>query len=96
MPAETYFCPHCKRQIKKSAQAYVMGESLTTKGAHFVALGGVRDIVPCPSCGGEIDNMKMMLGEYDARPGGSGGGGRVAFFVIAGLIAIAVYFIWFR
>jgi hypothetical protein len=59
MPAETYFCPHCKRQIKKSAQAYIMGESLTTKGAHFVALGGIRDIVPCPSCGGEIDNMTM-------------------------------------
>ena len=97
MPAETYFCPHCKRRIKKSAQAYLMGESMTIEGAQFVALGGVRDIVPCPSCGGEIDNMKMMRGEYDARPGGSGGGGgRIGYFVIAALIAIAVYFIWFR
>ena len=95
MPAETFYCPHCKNQIKKSAQAYVMGESMAS-GGYFVALGGVPDTVRCPNCGGGIDNKKMMLGEYDVRPRGAGGGRAFGFTIAVGLIALACYFIWFR
>jgi hypothetical protein len=94
MPEETYYCPHCKKRIKKSMQAYLMGESMTS-GGHFAALGGTPEIVECPNCGGDIDNNKMMLGEYDARSG-SAGGRAFGFIIVAGLIVLAVYFIWFR
>jgi hypothetical protein len=99
MPAETFYCPNCKRQLTKSAQAYVLGESMTTPGAHFIALGSMPDTIKCPGCGGAIDNRKMLMGEYDTRSGKAGdsnSGGVVGFLVLAGLIAIAVYFIWFR
>jgi len=96
MPAETFYCPHCKRQLTKSAQAYVMGESMTTPGAHFISLGRMPANMKCPGCGGEIDSKKMMLGEYDRQVGKSDSGGVVGFVVLAGLIAIAVYFVWFR
>jgi hypothetical protein len=97
MPEESFFCPHCNTRIKKSAQAYIMGESMTTKGAHFISLGRPPDTAPCPSCGGAIDSQKMMMGEYDARPGrSSNSGGAVRFIVLAGLVALVVYFIWFR
>jgi len=95
MPAEAFYCPHCKNRIKKSAQAYVMGESMAS-GGYFVALGGVPDTVRCPSCGGGIYNKKMMMGEYDARSGGAGGSRAFAYIIVAGLIALAVYFIWLR
>jgi len=39
---------------------------------------------------------KMMLGEYDTPSGGAGSGRAFGFIVVAGLIALAVYFIWFR
>jgi hypothetical protein len=97
MPEESFFCPHCNSRIKKRPQAYLMGESMTTKDAHFIALGGIPDTAPCPSCGGEIDSQKMMLGEYDARSGSnSNSGGAVGFIVLAGVVALVVYFIWFR
>jgi hypothetical protein len=96
MPEESFFCPHCNSRIKKSAQAYIMGESMTTKGAHFIALGGRPETLRCPSCGDEIDAQKMMLGEYDARSGSSNSGGAVGFIVLAGVVALVVYFIWFR
>jgi len=96
MPEESFFCPHCNTRIKKSPQAYIMGESMTTKGAHFIALGRPPDTAPCPSCGGAIDSQKMMMGEYDARSGGSSSVGAVRFVVIAGVVALVVYFIWFR
>jgi DNA-directed RNA polymerase subunit RPC12/RpoP len=96
MPEESYFCPHCNSRIKKSAQAYIMGESMTTKGAHFIALGGMPDSRRCPSCGHDIDYKKMIMGEYDARSGKSSRGGAVRFVVLAGVVALVVYFIWFR
>jgi hypothetical protein len=96
MVAQTFYCPHCQRQLTKSAQAYVMGESMTTKGSHFVALGGPPKNTNCPGCGGEIDSMKMIMGEYDGKAHDPNTGGVVGFVVLAGLIAIAVYFIWFR
>jgi hypothetical protein len=96
MPEESFFCPHCNNRVKKSAQAYIMGESMTTKGAHFIALGGIPDTMRCPSCGHDIDYKKMIMGEYDARPGGSGSGGALRFVILAGLAALVAYFIWFR
>jgi rubredoxin len=96
MPEESFFCPHCRSRVKKSAQAYIMGESMTTKGAHFIAFGQMPDTMRCPSCGHDIDYKKMIMGEYDARVGGSSRGGAIRFIVLAGLAALVVYFIWFR
>ena len=98
MVAETFYCPHCKRQLTKTAQAYVMGEMMTNKDAHFVALGSMPEKSRCPGCGNEFDNRKMLVGEYDAPPGGGGSnsGGAVGFIVLAGIVAVVVYFIWFR
>ena len=39
---------------------------------------------------------KMMLGEYDTPLAVLAAGGRFGFIVVAGLIALVVYFIWFR
>lgn len=60
MPAETFYCPHCRSQLTKSAQAYVLGEA-----SDFVAMGGMAETVTCPRCGGAIDAMKMIRGDYD-------------------------------
>lgn len=64
MPSETFYCPHCKRQLSKSAQAYVLGEIIESK-APFMGLGEMAPFVTCPGCGGRIDSMKMIKGEYD-------------------------------
>jgi hypothetical protein len=64
MPSETFYCPHCKRQLTKSAQAYVLGEIVKSK-APFMGLSGMAPYVSCPGCGGRIDSMKMVKGEYD-------------------------------
>lgn len=60
MPSETFYCPHCKRQLTKSAQAYVMGES-----SYFIGLEGIPPDVISPGSGSRIDNLKMIKGEYD-------------------------------
>lgn len=64
MPSETFYCPHCKRQLTKSAQAYVLGEIIKSR-APFMGLGEMAPFVTCPGCGGRIDSMKMVKGEYD-------------------------------
>lgn len=64
MPSETFYCPHCKNQLTKSAQHYVMGES-----SYFIGLGGLSPEVVCPACQGKIDTMKMIRGEYDRTTG---------------------------
>lgn len=64
MPAETFYCPHCNRQLTKSAQAYVLGEIIKSK-APFMGLGGMAPYVSCPGCFGKIDSMKMVKGDYD-------------------------------
>ncbi|TRX03224.1 hypothetical protein [Flavobacterium gawalongense] len=64
MPSETFYCPHCKRQLTKSAQHYVQGEILESKSP-FISLGEPPLYVTCPACGGRIDTMKMIKGEYD-------------------------------
>jgi hypothetical protein len=64
MPLETFYCPHCKRQLTKSAQAYVLGEIIKSR-APFMGLGEMAPFVTCPGCGGRIDSMKMVKGEYD-------------------------------
>ncbi len=64
MPAETFYCPHCNRQLTKSAQAYVLGEIIKSKSP-FMGLGGMAPYVSCPGCFGKIDSMKMVKGDYD-------------------------------
>ena len=96
MPEQTFYCPSCRRRVTKSAQAYVMGESMTTKGAVFVQLGNLPETIPCPGCGAAIDNKKMMLGEYDRPPSGAGGGGSKGVIIVAILVLLAVAFFWFR
>lgn len=87
MPSETFFCPRCKRQLTKSAQAYVLGEMVGTKDARFIQLGELPDTITCPNCGASIDTRKMIAGEYDTTSGGPSVGlgvvvAVVAFFVI--------------
>jgi hypothetical protein len=87
MPSETFYCPRCKRQLTKSAQAYVLGEMMSTKDARFIQLGGLSDTVTCPGCGASIDARKMIAGEYDSIDGGASGClgvivAAVAFFII--------------
>ena len=97
MPEQTFYCPSCRRRVTKSAHAYVMGESMTTKGAVFVQLGNLPETIPCPGCGAAIDNKRMMLGEYDQPPpGGTAGGGSKGVIIVAILILLAVAFFWFR
>lgn len=69
MPSETFYCPHCKRQLTKSAQAYVLGEMMASKKSYFVGLGELSSTVVCPGCRGWIDTMKMIHGEYDLMTG---------------------------
>ena len=96
MPEQTFYCPSCRRRVTKSAHAYVLGESMTTKGAVFVQLGNLPETIPCPGCGAAIDYKKMMLGEYDRPPSGAGGGGSKGVIIVAILILLAVAFFWFR
>jgi len=97
MPEESFYCPHCNRHAKKSTQAYLIGESMAVGGT-FVVMGGMPETLRCPGCGGDIDMKKMLQGEYDARSGRAGGDASKTFglIIVAGLIALAAYFIWFR
>ena len=96
MPEQTFYCPSCRRRVTKSAHAYVLGESMTTKGAVFVQLGNLPETIPCPGCGAAIDYKKMMLGEYDQPPPGGAAGGSKGVIIVAILILLAVAFFWFR
>ncbi len=64
MPSQTFYCPHCKAQLTKSAQAYVMGEAYANQST-FISMGSPPSDVICPGCRGRIDAMKMIKGEYD-------------------------------
>ena len=70
MPSETFYCPHCKRSLTKSAQAYVLGEIMSNKSSSFAMMGQMAETVTCPGCGGSIGAAKMVRGEYDL-PGGA-------------------------
>lgn len=83
MPSETFYCPKCRRQLTKSAQAYVMGEVMSSKKASFVQLGGMAETVTCPGCGAAIDARKMIAGEYDGSAGGCLG-------IILGIVVFGV------
>jgi DNA-directed RNA polymerase subunit RPC12/RpoP len=89
MPSETFYCPHCKRQLTKSAQAYVLGEILKSK-APFMGLGGMAPYVSCPGCGGRIDSMKMVKGEYDFNSVD----GWTVLLIIAAVIIFKFVFHW--
>jgi hypothetical protein len=89
MPSETFYCPHCKRQLTKSAQAYVLGEILKSK-APFMGLGGMAPYVSCPGCGGRIDSMKMVKGEYDFNSVD----GWTVLLIIAAVIVFKFVFHW--
>ena len=67
MPTETFYCPHCKRQLTKSAQSYVLGEMISSKSS-FIGFGDIPPVIICPGCRKGIDNMKMLKGEYDVHP----------------------------
>jgi hypothetical protein len=91
MPSETFFCPRCKRQLTKSAQAYLLGEMTSTKDASFIQLGGLPDTVTCPGCGASIDARKMIAGEYDTMSSGASG----CLGVIAGIAAFSAIVFYF-
>ncbi len=67
MPSETFYCPHCRHQLRKSAKAYVMGEAYATNSP-FLNLGFPPGEDFCPDCRGKIDVMKVISGEYDIDP----------------------------
>ncbi len=67
MPSQNFYCPHCRQQLTKSAQAYVLGEAIAQKST-FIGLGEMAPYVTCPGCGGRINSMKMIKGEYDLHP----------------------------
>ncbi|HEV7780864.1 MAG TPA: hypothetical protein VGO58_06340 [Chitinophagaceae bacterium] len=64
MSSQTFYCPHCKKQLTKSAQAYVLGEAYAHQTTTFI-MGSPPADVHCPGCGGRIDSMRMIKGEYD-------------------------------
>jgi len=90
MPAENFHCPKCNWELKKSAQAYVLGEILQDKDAAFIGLGEVAKTVTCPGCGQAIDAQRMMRGDYDT--GFTTAGGWIGFIAgLAGAVAICLY-----
>jgi hypothetical protein len=58
--SETFYCPHCRRQLTKSPLAFIRGEM-----ERGVIMGGDVPTVTCPGCGGAIDTQKMIDGKYD-------------------------------
>jgi hypothetical protein len=93
MPSETFYCPHCKRKLTKSPQAYVLGEMMGKKDSEFVGLGGMAETVTCPGCGGSIDARKMVMGEYDGTIGSAGCLGLVVG--IAVFVVVDFYLNWY-
>jgi len=92
MTSETFFCPQCKQQLTKSAQAYVMGELVGNKKASFIALGSLPETVTCPGCGCAIDTRQMISGAYDS----AGGGGSGCLVSIVGIVAFGIILIAFQ
>lgn len=88
MPSETFFCPHCHRQLTKSAQAYVLGELTDNRKSSFIALGSQPEAVRCPGCGKEIDAQKMVAGDYDGT--GTGTLGCLEWVVGAAIFVVTV------
>jgi hypothetical protein len=68
MPSETFFCPHCHRQLTKSAQAYILGE-MGASGGRGIMMGSPAQTVTCPGCRFAIDADKMIRGDYDGTAG---------------------------
>lgn len=64
MKSETFRCPHCKTELKKSAADFIHGEQ--GEAGNFIALGGT-DTETCPACGGTIDRMSLIQGRYDPK-----------------------------
>jgi hypothetical protein len=58
--SEKFRCPHCRALLTKSPMALILG-----RAAGFVALGQQPPRIICPSCGGWIDGMAMISGQYD-------------------------------
>ena len=65
MASQHFYCPHCKRKLTKSAQAYVLSEVFEGGEHNFIGLGELPPYVTCPGCGGRISSMKMVKGDYD-------------------------------
>ena len=60
MKSETFRCPHCKTELRKSDADQVLG-----KAGRFVLFE--NDTKTCPACGGTIDRMSIIEGKYDTR-----------------------------
>lgn len=82
MPSETFYCPKCRRQLTKSAQAYVLGEMMASKNSRGIFMGEMASSVSCPGCGAAIDGQKMIGGEYDRRDGARSGGLAIVVLIL--------------
>ena len=97
MPSETFYCPHCQSQLTKSPYAYIQGELLENDKTHFISFGTDHtkksENVICPGCGGSIDFLKMIKGEYDGRKNSSLGKGKgcAAFFTVLIIVSVLIY-----
>jgi len=63
--ASTHFnCPRCRRQLQKSAQAFVMGWAGIKAGPEEA---GFPPTVTCPGCGYAIPTAAMLAGDLDPK-----------------------------
>jgi len=91
MPSETFYCPSCRRQLTKSAQAYVMGEMMSSKNSRGIFMGDMSAPISCPGCGAAINAQKMIMGEYDKTGGSASGFLGFLFFAGAWFAICAIY-----
>lgn len=63
MAATHFNCPKCRRQLEKSAQAFVMGWAGIKPGKD----DGLPPTVTCPGCGYAISTAGMLAGDFDPK-----------------------------
>lgn len=68
MASETFYCPHCKTQLTKSAQMYVLCEMHETK-SRFMGFGEISKFINCanPFCKKQIITENVIKGSYDSK-----------------------------
>jgi len=62
-----FYCPCCHVQLTKSPQVQMMSEISENQNSGFF-FNITEEHVKCPGCGGKIDSIKMIKGEYDYLP----------------------------
>ena len=77
MKSKTFYCPHCKVSLTKSAAAQVLGEA-----DKYIAFGSSDVKVTCPGCGGTIDAQAMIDGKYDKLSNAPGWVSTVAYVIL--------------